>query len=247
MDDRQLLRYSRHILLNEIGIEKQERLLDSTVLVVGCGGLGSAVLPYLAAAGVGTLIIADHDYIDETNLQRQICYTERDIGRFKAEVAAEFLYARNHDCHIEVHTDALDADGLQQLLPHCDVVLDCSDNAATRHAINAAAVLNRTPLVSGAAVGFSGQLAVFRTDLPDCACYACIFGMEHGPDQVCATFGVFAPLVGVIGTAQAVETLKLLMDLPVLDKVLRCYDALNGTWQNFSFVHNPHCLVCGQS
>lgn len=243
MNDTQLLRYSRHILLNEIGIENQEKLLQSTVLVVGCGGLGSAALPYLAAAGVGKLMIADHDIIDETNLQRQISYAERDLGCLKAEKMAQFLRERNSDCIIETHTHYLQADDLHQLLMQADVVLDCSDNFATRQAVNAACVAHKKPLVSGAAVRFDGQLVVFRPDL-DGACYRCLFDLPHADDGACAIFGVFAPLVGVIGTAQAVECLKILMNLPSKHDVLRCYSALTGDWQEFKFAKNAACNVC---
>lgn len=241
MDDSQLLRYSRHILLDEIGIEGQQKLLNATVLVVGCGGLGNAALPYLAAAGVGTLIIADHDNVDDTNLQRQICFSEADIGRNKAEAMTDFLRARNRDCHVECHATRLTAEDLVKLLPRCDVVLDCSDNFATRHAVNAAAVVAGVPLVSGAAVGFGGQLAVFR---PQQGCYACLFGEEVAAEQACATFGVFSPLVGVIGTAQAAAALNLLLGQLPAAHVLHCYDAKRGNWQPFAFSRRHDCPVC---
>lgn len=245
MNDSQLLRYSRHILLNEIGIEGQQKLLDGTVLAVGCGGLGSAALPYLAAAGVGTLIVADPDCVDDTNLQRQTAYAEADIGRGKAAAMADFLRSRNAGCRVEAHAARLDSGSLNALLPRCDAVLDCSDNAATRHAVNAAARAAGVPLVSGAAAGFSGQLAVFRFDRPPAACYACLFGETPAAGQTCATFGVFAPLVGIIGAAQAADTLKLLTGLPVPEG-LRCYDGLGGTWQTFAFSRNPSCGVCAE-
>lgn len=243
MNDQQLLRYSRHILLNEIGVENQEKLLQSTVLVVGCGGLAAAALPYLAAAGVGKLIIADHDTIDETNLQRQITYTEADTGSLKAEKMAQFLRERNSQCTIEISPNYLTANDLMPLVAQADVVLDCSDNFATRQAVNAACVQNRKPLVSGAAVRFDGQLVVFRADLGE-ACYHCLFDMAQADDGACAVFGVFAPLVGVIGAAQAAEALKILMNLPVMANVLRCYSALTGEWQQFKFVKNQLCSVC---
>ena len=246
MNDAQLLRYSRHILLNEIGIENQEKLLQSTVLVVGCGGLGAAALPYLASAGVGKLIIADPDTIDETNLQRQISYTERDSDSLKVERMAQFLQERNSHCVIETHNKYLNSKDLFNLTAQADVVLDCSDNFATRQAVNAACVVNRKPLVSGAAVRFDGQLVVFRADLAD-ACYHCLFDMAQADDGACALFGVFSPLVGVIGAAQAVEALKILMDLPVAANILRCYFALTGEWQTFKFAKNPACRVCQSS
>lgn len=243
MNDQQLLRYSRHILLNEIGIENQEKLLQSTVLVVGCGGLGTAALPYLAAAGVGKLIIADHDTIDETNLQRQITYTERDVGSLKAHTMAQFLRDRHSACQIEVHTHFLEQNQLDELVSQVDIVLDCCDNFATRQAINAACVAHRKPLVSGAATRFDGQLAVYRADLGG-ACYHCLFDMAQADDGACALFGVFSPLVGVMGAMQAVDALKILMNLPVPHHVLRCYSALTGEWQNFKFAKNQQCKVC---
>lgn len=244
MDDRQLLRYSRHILLDEIGIEGQQRLLDATVLVLGCGGLGAAALPYLAAAGVGRLLIADHDLIDDTNLQRQITYAEADIGRSKAETMAAYLRGLNAACRVETH-GRLDAGSLRRLLPGCAAVLDCSDNFATRQALNAAAVAARVPLVSGAAVRFEGQVAVYRPDWDGQPCYACLFDGEQADDGACATFGVFAPLVGIIGTTQAAEALKILLGLPSESGVLRCYQALDGRWQHFRLARNPACRVCG--
>lgn len=243
MNDSQLLRYSRHILLNEIGIENQEKLLKSTVLVIGCGGLGSAAIPYLAAAGVGKIIIADPDTIDETNLQRQISYTEQDIGSLKVEKMTHFLHTRNSHCNIQPHSQYLNSQDLLQLTTQADVVLDCSDNFSTRQAVNEACVAQRKPLVSGAAVRFDGQLIVFRSDLGE-ACYHCLFDMTHSDDGTCALFGVFSPLVGVIGSSQAVEALKILMNLPVCANILRQYSALTGEWQNFKFSKNQLCRVC---
>lgn len=243
MNDQQLLRYSRHILLNEIGIENQEKLLQSTALVIGCGGLGSVAIPYLAASGVGKLMIADHDTIDETNLQRQIPYSINQIGSLKAEQLADFIRQRNPQTELTVHTHYLTESEIQQLAKQADVVLDCSDNFATRQAINAACVAQKKPLVSGAAVRFDGQLAVYRPDLEG-ACYHCVFDMDNADDGACAIFGVFSPLVGVIGAMQAVETLKILMNLPVTHDVLHCYSALTGKWQHFKFSKNQHCQVC---
>lgn len=246
MNDQQLLRYSRHILLDEIDLIGQQKLLNATVLVVGCGGLGVAALPYLAAAGIGKLIIADDDVIDESNLQRQICYREANIGQSKAQVMGNYLNQLNSTCQIEIITQRLDQTVLSSILPRCDVVLDCCDNFATRQAINAAAVMARKPLVSGAAVRFDGQLAVYRADQQNQPCYACLFDVKEANDGACALFGVFSPLVGIIGTHQAAEALKLLLDLPTQSGVLRCYNALSGQWQAFQFTQNPHCQVCGQ-
>ena len=212
--------------------------------MLGCGGLGSAALPYLAAAGVGRLIIADHDRVDETNLQRQTAYREADIGRLKTEAMAGYLKQLNPACQIETH-GKLDEAALLRLLPQCQAALDCSDNFSARQALNAAAYATRTPLVSGAATRFDGQIATYRPDLPDQPCYACLFDREQDNDGVCALFGVFAPLVGIIGTTQAAEALKILLGLPAENGVLRCYNALNGQWQHFAIPKNPACKVCG--
>ncbi len=243
MNDRQLLRYSRHILLDEIGIEGQQKLLDASVLVLGCGGLGSAALPYLAAAGVGRLLIADHDRIDETNLQRQTAYREADISRLKTEAMQGYLKQLNPACQVETY-GRLDEAELLRLLPRCQAALDCSDNFPARQALNAAACATRTPLVSGAATRFDGQIAVYRPDLPGQACYACLFDQAEANDGACALFGVFAPLVGIIGSTQAADALKILLGLPVQNGILRCYNAISGHWQHFAVPKNPACRVC---
>lgn len=248
MDDRDLLRYSRHILLEEIGIEGQQKLLDASALVVGCGGLGAAVLPYLAAAGVGHLIIADHDTIDSTNLQRQITFTEADIGLSKAEVMAGRLKNINSRTRISALNEQLTEERLTDLMAGVSIAIDCCDNFATRQAVNRASVATRTPLVSGAAVRFEGQLAVYRPDLTDPPCYACLFDGKHADDGACAVFGVFSPLVGIIGTAQAAEALKILAGIGSPSHgTLSVYDALRSEWQQFELAKNPHCRVCSSN
>ncbi|OSI16304.1 HesA/MoeB/ThiF family protein [Neisseria dumasiana] len=248
MDDRDLLRYSRHILLEEIGIEGQQKLLDASALVVGCGGLGAAVLPYLAAAGVGHLIIADHDTIDSTNLQRQITFTEADIGLSKAEVMAGRLKNINSRTRISALNEQLTEERLTDLMAGVSIAIDCCDNFATRQAVNRASVATRTPLVSGAAVRFEGQLAVYRPDLTDSPCYACLFDGKHADDGACAVFGVFSPLVGIIGTTQAAEALKILAGIGSPSHgTLSVYDALRSEWQQFEFAKNPHCRVCASN
>ncbi|OSI23953.1 HesA/MoeB/ThiF family protein [Neisseria dumasiana] len=248
MDDRDLLRYSRHILLEEIGIEGQQKLLDASALVVGCGGLGAAVLPYLAAAGVGHLIIADHDTIDSTNLQRQITFTEADIGLSKAEVMAGRLKNINSRTRISALNEQLTEERLTDLMTGVSIAIDCCDNFATRQAVNRASVATRTPLVSGAAVRFEGQLAVYRPDLTDSPCYACLFDGKHADDGACAVFGVFSPLVGIIGTAQAAEALKILAGIGSPSHgTLSVYDALRSEWQQFELAKNPHCRVCASN
>ena len=247
MNDHQLLRYSRHILLDEIGIEGQEKILAARVLVVGCGGLGAAALPYLAASGVGKLIIADHDTIDDTNLQRQTTFTEADIGQAKAQVMEGRLKAVNSACDITALTEKLDEVRLTELMRTADIVLDCTDNYPTRQAINRAAVATRTPLVSGAAVRFEGQIAVYRPDLTDSPCYACLFDGDTADDGACALFGVFSPLVGIIGATQAAEALKILTGAgePAHGK-LTTYNTLTAKWQTFRVHKNPDCSVCGK-
>ena len=246
MDDRDLLRYSRHLLLDEIGIEGQQKLLDAAVLVVGCGGLGAAALPFLAAAGVGRLIIADDDTIDDTNLQRQTAFCEADIGQSNAEVLQGRLNALNSRTQISALNERLSEARLLELVQSVDLVLDCCDNFATRQAVNRACVAARTPLVSGAAVRFEGQIAVYRPDLPDTPCYACLFDGESANDGACAVFGVFSPLVGIIGTTQAAEALKLLMGIGAnASGELLLYDALANEWQRLAFDKNPACRVCG--
>ena len=245
MDDRDLLRYSRHLLLDEIGIEGQEKLLAATVLVIGCGGLGSAALPYLAAAGVGRLLIADHDTVSDTNLQRQVIFSEHDLERLKVEAATERLRAINSRCEVVAINECLSEKRLIKLAAEADILLDCSDNFATRLAVNRASVATGTPLVSGAAVRFAGQLALFRPDLPDAPCYTCLFDGEEADDGACALFGVFSPLVGVIGASQAVLALNTLMGIgKVSYQQLSVYDALRGNWQQFALTKNPACLVC---
>ena len=246
MEDRDLLRYSRHLLLDEIGTEGQQKLLDAAVLVVGCGGLGAAALPFLAAAGVGRLMIADDDTIDDTNLQRQTAFCEADIGQSKAEVLQGRLNALNSRTQISALNERLSEARLLELVQSVDLVLDCCDNFATRQAVTRACVAARTPLVSGAAVRFEGQIAVYRPDLPDTPCYACLFDGESANDGACAVFGVFSPLVGIIGTTQAAEALKLLMGIGAnASGELLLYDALANEWQRLAFDKNPACRVCG--
>lgn len=248
MDDRDLLRYSRHILLEEIGIDGQEKLLAATVLVVGCGGLGCAALPYLAASGIGHLIIADDDTVNDTNLQRQICFTETDTAKAKAVAMQDHLQALNGRVRISALKERLSETRLSELAEKADIILDCCDNFATRQATNRAAIATRKPLVSGAAAQFEGQLSVYRPDLPDTPCYACLFDGNDFSDEACATFGVFSPLVGIIGATQAAEALKILTGIGAPShSSLRIYDALSGQWQHFSFSKNPECRVCGLS
>jgi len=248
MNDDQLLRYSRHILLDEIGVEGQARLLAGHALVIGAGGLGSPVALYLGTAGVGRLTLVDHDTVDLTNLQRQIAHNLARVGRPKAESARETIAAINPDVQVQAVTQRADATWLAQAVAEADVVLDCSDNFATRHAVNAACVAQRKPLVSGAAIGFDGQISVYDTRLDDAPCYACLFPPEATFEEVrCATMGVFAPLVGIIGTMQAAEALKLLAGVgSSLAGRLQMLDARSMEWTEIRMARQPGCPVCGQ-
>lgn len=248
LNDDQLLRYSRHILLDDIGVEGQSRITAARVLIVGAGGLGAPAALYLAAAGVGTLIIADADTVDLTNLQRQIVHDQSRIGVNKAESARQTLSAINPEIRIEPLPERLAGARLQALVASVDVVLDCSDNFATRHAINRACVAARVPLVSGAAVSFDGQLTTFDARDASAPCYHCLFGEEgDASDSPCATFGVFAPLTGMIGTAQAAEALKLLAGIgaPLVGRLL-LLDARNLSWREMRYRKDPACPVCGR-
>lgn len=246
MDDDALLRYSRHILLNELGIEGQERIAAAHVLVVGAGGLGSPASMYLAAAGVGTITLADGDTVDRTNLQRQILHSDASVGTPKVVSGAATLARLNPHVKVRSLHARLEGTALAEAIAAADVVLDCTDNFATRHAINRACVAARRPLVSGAAIRFDGQLAVF--DLRDASspCYACLFPEDAQPEEErCAVMGVFAPLTGVIGTMQALETLKLVAGIgDLLVGRLMLFDALAAEWRTIRLRRDPQCAVC---
>ena len=247
MNDEQLLRYSRHILLDELGVEGQEKLLASHAVVIGAGGLGSPVALYLASAGVGHITLVDHDTVDATNLQRQIAHNLERLGQPKAESAKAAMHAINPEVRIDTVLQRADAALLDQLLPGADVILDCTDNFDTRHAINRASVRHRVPLVSGAAIRFDGQLSVYDPRNAESPCYACIFPDTDGLEEVrCATMGVFAPLVGIIGTMQAAEALKLLSGMG--SRLVGRLTMLDGRGMEFTEVRlarNPGCAVCG--
>jgi len=247
LNDSALLRYSRHILLPEIDIEGQQRLLASRVLVVGAGGLGAPALLYLASAGVGQLTLVDDDTVELTNLQRQVIHDMQTLGQPKVVSAAARLSAINPDVQLRLLNERLAGDSLAAEVAAHDLVLDCSDNFATRHAINRACVAARVPLVSGAAVRFSGQLAVYDVRDEASPCYHCLFPEEgEASDGPCATFGVLAPLVGVIGSLQAVEAVKLLAGRrPALGQ-LTLYEALDGSFRQLRVPRDPDCPVCGQ-
>ena len=247
MDDRQRLRYSRHLLLNEFGEEAQERLLRAHALVIGAGGLGSAALMYLTAAGVGRITVCDGDRVELTNLQRQIVHRVESLGAPKACSAAATLATLNPEIHVEPLEERASAERLMALVRTADVVLDCSDNFATRHALNRACVAARRPLVSGAGIRFDGQVTVFDLRNAESACYHCLFAEDaEAAEERCAVMGVFAPLVGVIGTLQAAEAIKLIAGIgETLSGRLLLFDALASRWHEVRFARDPQCAVCG--
>jgi molybdopterin/thiamine biosynthesis adenylyltransferase len=247
MDDRQRLRYSRHLLLNEFGEEAQERLLSSHALVVGAGGLGSAALLYLASSGMGRITVCDGDKVDLTNLQRQVVHRVESIGKPKAASAAQTLAHINPDIRVEPLEERASPERLMALVRGADVVLDCSDNFATRHALNRACVASRKPLVSGAAIRFDGQVAVFDLRRDEAPCYHCLFAEDaQSQEERCATMGVFAPLVGIVGTFQAMEAIKLITGVgETLAGRLMMFDALASRWHEVRLARDPHCRVCG--
>ncbi|MDR0441541.1 MAG: molybdopterin-synthase adenylyltransferase MoeB [Candidatus Accumulibacter sp.] len=247
MNDEQLLRYSRHILLDAIGIEGQTRIVDSHVLIVGAGGLGSPAALYLASAGVGRITLADGDTADLTNLQRQILHTQESIGQSKALSGRAALSRINPEVEVVPVVERLAGERLASRVAEADVALDCCDNFATRHAVNRACVEHRVPLVSGAAARFSGQIAVFDFRRADSPCYHCLFPEGGDVEEMrCAVTGVFAPLTGIIGAMQAAEALKLISGAgEALTGRLLLLDALTMEWRNMRFGKNPHCAVCG--
>lgn len=245
MDDSALLRYSRQMLLPQWDYERQQRLLQARVLVVGVGGLGSASALYLAAAGVGTLYLADADSVELSNLQRQIIHDTPSVGLPKVVSAQRRLAALNPDCQVIPLPKRLEVPDLAAYVPQMDIVLDGSDNFVTRFAVNAACVAAGKPLVSGAALGWQGQVAVFANQTPADACYACLYPVGDEAAPTCSANGVLAPLVGVIGAMQAVEALKWLTQTgQTVRNRLLLYDALGAHWRSFSLKRDPVCAVC---
>ena len=247
MNDAQLLRYSRHILLDELGIEGQQTLLASRALIIGAGGLGSPVALYLGSAGVKHLTVVDHDRVDVTNLQRQIAHTLESVGQFKVESIQRAIADINPDVEVTPITLRADDALLDVLVAQANVVLDCTDNFMTRHAINRACVKHRKPLVSGASIRFDGQVTVYDMRDDVSPCYACVFpDTENFEETSCASMGVFAPLVGIIGSIQAAEALKLLCTTgQSLTGRLQMLDGRSMAWTEVSMPRNPSCKVCG--
>lgn len=246
MTDDQLLRYSRHILLDEMGIEGQEQVLAAHALIIGAGGLGSPAALYLASAGVGHITLVDDDVVDLTNLQRQIAHTTARVGQPKVDSAAAAMAAINPGVQVTALQVRADAAALDALVRQASVVLDCSDNYATRHAVNAACVRHAKPLVAGAVIRFDGQITVVDPRDEASPCYACIFPPEAEFEEVaCSTMGVFAPLVGVIGAMQAAEALKLLAGIGTsLAGRLLMLDGRSMEWSTMHIQRTPHCPVC---
>ncbi|PHM21557.1 MAG: molybdopterin biosynthesis protein MoeB [Curvibacter sp. PD_MW3] len=247
MNDDQLLRYSRHILLEEIGIEGQQRILDGHALVIGAGGLGSPVALYLGSAGVGRITVVDDDAVDVTNLQRQVAHTLARVGLPKVDSIVQAVAAINPEVHVTPVMARADAALLDTLVAQADVVLDCCDNFATRHLINAACVKHGKPLVSGAAIRFDGQITVYDPRSATSPCYACVFPPDDAFEETrCATMGVFAPLVGIVGAVQAAEALKLLSHAgSSLAGRLLMLDGRHMEWTEMRLPRAPACPVCG--
>ena len=246
MTDDELLRYSRHILLDDIGIEGQQRIRAARALVIGAGGLGSPAVLYLGSAGIGRLTLVDDDSVALTNLQRQIAHTNDRIGRPKVDSARAAVLALDPALDVRALASRADAAALATLVADADVVLDCSDNFATRQAVNAACVHAGVPLVAGAAIGFDGQLSTWDTRRADAPCYACVFPPDAAVVEVrCAELGVFAPLVGIVGTMQAAEALKLVAGIGTsLAGRLQMLDARDMRWTEIRVPRDPQCPVC---
>jgi molybdopterin-synthase adenylyltransferase len=247
MKDQQLQRYARHVMLDGIGIEGQRRLLAAHVLVIGAGGLGSPVALYLGSAGVGRITVVDNDQVDLTNLQRQIAHNQSRVGLPKAQSVQMSVAAINPDVDLHAVVQRADAALLDELVPQADVVIDCTDNFRTRHAVNAACVKHHKPLVWGAAITWDAQVSVYDPRAADSPCYACLFAPDAGHEDVaCSTMGVLAPLVGMIGSLQAAEALKLLVGQgPSLSGRLLMLDARGMRWGEVKVSRHPACSVCG--
>jgi molybdopterin/thiamine biosynthesis adenylyltransferase len=246
LSDQELLRYSRQILLSQVDIDGQLRLKGSRALIVGLGGLGSPVALYLAAAGVGELHLADFDSVDLTNLQRQVLHDTPSVGLSKVDSALKRLQAINPEIRLVAHRSALDEDSLAAAVQAVDLVLDCTDNFATREAVNAACVAQGKPLVSGAAIRLEGQLSVFDPRRPESPCYHCLYGHGSEAELTCSEAGVIGPLVGLVGSLQALEALKVLAGFgqPLVGRLL-LIDALGSRFRELRVKRDPGCSVCG--
>lgn len=244
MNDRDFMRYSRQILLDDIAVEGQQKLLASRVLIVGLGGLGSPAALYLAGAGIGTLVLADDDSVHLSNLQRQIVFTSQDLDRPKAEVTRQRLSQLNPEITLLALNERLQGDTLHQQIKQADVVLDCTDNMATRQSINAVCVEHSTPLITASAVGFGGQLMVIAPPWTH-GCYRCLWPDAREPERNCRNAGIVGPVVGVMGTLQALEAIKLLSGMDSAKDSLRLFDARSGNWRSLIRTRLADCPVCG--
>jgi molybdopterin/thiamine biosynthesis adenylyltransferase len=238
--------YSRQVVLREVGMHGQQLLRDSSALVIGLGGLGSIASLYLAGAGLGRLLVADRDRVEPANLQRQVLYRADDVGRPKTEAARERLAALNSEVQVVVYAGRLEPARLAEMIAAADVVLDCTDNFPTRFAINAACVRAKKPLVSGAAIRFEGQLAAFDPRRADGACYACVFPDAGEAAEACEEAGVLGPVVGTVGSLQALCALKLLLGRGDDVNRLRIWNALNMDWRTVAIARDPACKVCAR-
>jgi len=245
MNDDELLRYSRQIMLPQVDVDGQQRLADSRVLVIGLGGLGSPVAMYLAAAGVGQLELVDFDEVDLSNLQRQILHSTENIGQAKTESAQQRLKLLNPLIDIKIQNKKLDQEALIDAAEHADVVVDASDNFATRFAVNRACLAAKTPLVSAAAIRMEGQISVFRCDQADSPCYQCLYQDTGEEDTNCTSNGVLAPMVGILGSMQALETLKLLLNVgELLSGKLMLFDGMAMEWRTMKLQKDAGCPAC---
>ena len=248
MNDEQLLRYNRHIMLPQIGIEGQQKLNEAHILIIGLGGLGSPAAMYLTTAGIGKLTLVDDDIVELSNLQRQIIHREKNIGESKVASAKGNLLAINPETEINTIDHRLDKTSLLEQIKLADVVLDASDNFDTRFAINRACIEQKTPLVSGAAIQFEGQISVFDSTDEDCPCYSCLYPDKGEENLTCSENGILAPIVGIIGSMQALEAIKLICQIgqPLRGRLL-LFDALSLQWRSMNFKKDPHCPVCGSA
>lgn len=246
LSDEQLLRYSRQIMLPGIDVAGQEKILNASVLIIGLGGLGSPVAMYLASAGVGQLILVDHDEVEVSNLQRQIIHGMDSVGESKVSSAQARIQQLNPDCQVEIHASKLSEENVDQLVAQVDVIVDCSDNFTSRFLLNRASVRYQVPLVSGAAIRMEGQLSVFDPKKSDSPCYRCLYDESGSDDLSCATNGVLAPVVGIVGSIQALETLKLIAGCgePVVGKLM-IFDMATMDWRTMKLKKDPACPVCG--
>ena len=245
MDNDKLLRYSRQMMLPEIDAEGQQRLADARVLIIGLGGLGSSSSVYLAAAGVGHLVLVDFDEVDISNLQRQIVHATKDIGRLKVDSAAEHLLELNPEIQVTKIDHKIENEELEEQIKSSTVVLDCSDNFQTRFAINDACVKHKIPLVSGAAIRFEAQVSVFDSRHEDSPCYRCLYGNEAEVEQTCTANGVISPLLGIVGSIQACEAMKIIMNLgETLEGRLLLLDVMHMEWHTAKLNKDPNCPVC---